>query len=143
MNKTVRMTLHWFMVLNLLLGGSAYASSLPTENYLSCADENSFKKNILERLTNLFSTKTRSACGDEAYITVQFLNYDRTYFESAVFDAEFRESTRQLTRSTPGQEIEENQQPQKLERSHSQISGSAGKSGMPTVPGYQSKGQNN
>ena len=143
MKKTVRITSHWFIVLNLLLGGSASASGLLTESYLRCADENSSKKNILVSLTNLFSTKTRSACSDEAYIKVQFLNSDRTYFESAILDAEFRESTRQLTRSIPDREIKANSQPQMLERNHSQISGSAGKSEIPTLPGYQSTGQNN
>lgn len=143
MNKTVRTTLHWFMVLNLLLGSSSYASGLLTEHYLRCVDEISSKKNIVERLTNLFSTKPRPTCGEEAYNKIQVQNSDRTYFESAIFDAVFRESTSQLRRSTSDREIEENTKPQKLERNHSQISGSAGKSGIPTVPEYQSMGQNN
>lgn len=141
MNETVRIVLHSFLALNLLLGSSAHASSSITEHDSRCVNKISATANVIERLTNILLPNSRSACSDESYIEAQLQNSDRTYFKSRVFDAGFRESTSLLPRSIQGREIEERLQPYQLESNHSQMRGSTSKPGIPTGAGYQSTGQ--
>lgn len=141
MNETIRVILYWFLTLNFLLGSSAHASGSITEHNSRCVNKISATANVIERVTNILLPNSRSVCGDEAHIEAQFQNSDRTYFKSEVLDAEFRESKTLLARPVQGQDIETRLQPHQLERNHSQMRGSTSKSGIPTVRGYQSTGQ--